>query len=139
MYLLDWTLLPPCILLRCLNALESQFSLEKLLYIPRDSVPCKIRAKRGCATHPRSIAERQRRTRISGKLKKLQDLVSNMDKVFLFLFMPPSYFTLFCLTHLLLFNSSKHAMLTCSIWPFNILKVFKLSFRSLFFFFYILL
>ncbi|KHN37261.1 transcription factor bHLH128-like [Glycine soja] len=80
MYLLDWTLLPPCILLRCLKALESQFSLEKLLHIPRDSVPCKIRAKRGCATHPRSIAERQRRTRISGKLKKLQDLVSNMDK-----------------------------------------------------------
>lgn len=26
--------------------------------IPQDSVPCKIRAKRGCATHPRSIAER---------------------------------------------------------------------------------
>ncbi|PON95557.1 Basic helix-loop-helix transcription factor [Trema orientale] len=74
----------------CLNALESQFSLpqttlemaavEKLLHIPEDSVPCKIRAKRGCATHPRSIAERERRTRISGKLKKLQDLVPNMDK-----------------------------------------------------------
>ncbi|GER27864.1 basic helix-loop-helix (bHLH) DNA-bindingsuperfamily protein [Striga asiatica] len=48
--------------------------------IPQDSVPCKIRAKRGCATHPRSIAERERRTRISGKLKKLQDLVPNMDK-----------------------------------------------------------
>ncbi|XWS35265.1 hypothetical protein CRYUN_Cryun21dG0111200 [Craigia yunnanensis] len=73
-----------------LNALETQFSLpqttlematvEKLLHIPEDSVPCKIRAKRGCATHPRSIAERERRTRISGKLKKLQDLVPNMDK-----------------------------------------------------------
>ena len=24
----------------------------------QDSVPCRIRAKRGCATHPRSIAER---------------------------------------------------------------------------------
>ncbi|KAK1436059.1 hypothetical protein QVD17_01834 [Tagetes erecta] len=48
--------------------------------LPPDSVPCKIRAKRGCATHPRSIAERERRTRISGKLKKLQDLVPNMDK-----------------------------------------------------------
>lgn len=24
----------------------------------QDSGPCKIRAKRGCATHPRSIAER---------------------------------------------------------------------------------
>ncbi|KAM1285148.1 hypothetical protein ACFX13_028627 [Malus domestica] len=52
----------------CLNALESQFSLpqislematvEKLLHIPEDSVPCKIRFKRGCATHPRSITER---------------------------------------------------------------------------------
>jgi archaellum component FlaC len=39
-----------------------------------------MRAKRGCATHPRSIAERNRRTRISEKLKKLQDLVPNMDK-----------------------------------------------------------
>ncbi|KAK7310220.1 hypothetical protein RJT34_07599 [Clitoria ternatea] len=73
--------------LHCFNALDSQFSLpqttlemEKLLHIPEDSVPCKIRAKRGCATHPRSIAERERRTRISGKLKKLQDLVPNMDK-----------------------------------------------------------
>ncbi|GMI87864.1 ABA-responsive kinase substrate 2 [Hibiscus trionum] len=74
----------------CLNALKTQFSLpqttlematvEKLLHIPEDSVPCKIRAKRGCATHPRSIAERESRTRISGKLKKLQELVPNMDK-----------------------------------------------------------
>lgn len=77
-------------LYNCLNALETQFSLpqtalemtqvERMLNIPEDSVPCKIRAKRGCATHPRSIAERERRTRISGKLKKLQDLVPNMDK-----------------------------------------------------------
>ncbi|KAI3459713.1 hypothetical protein Pfo_016376 [Paulownia fortunei] len=75
-----------------LDTMESQFqfsmsqtalemtSMEKLLNIPHDSVPCKIRAKRGCATHPRSVAERERRTRISGKLKKLQDLVPNMDK-----------------------------------------------------------
>ncbi|KAL3752530.1 hypothetical protein ACJRO7_000007 [Eucalyptus globulus] len=72
------------------NPLETQFSLpqttlematvENLLHIPEDSVPCKIRAKRGCATHPRSIAERERRTRISGRLKKLQELVPNMDK-----------------------------------------------------------
>ncbi|XP_061348364.1 transcription factor bHLH128-like isoform X2 [Gastrolobium bilobum] len=77
-------------ILHSLATLESQFSLpqttmemanvEKLLHIPEDSVPCKISAKRGCATHPRSIAERERRTRISGKLKKLQDLVPNMDK-----------------------------------------------------------
>ncbi|GAV63922.1 HLH domain-containing protein/Ras domain-containing protein [Cephalotus follicularis] len=44
------------------------------------SVPCKVRAKRGCATHPRSIAERVRRTRISERMRKLQDLVPNMDK-----------------------------------------------------------
>ncbi|XP_010522215.1 PREDICTED: transcription factor bHLH128 [Tarenaya hassleriana] len=66
----------------------SQFSIsdtshsymENFMQLPEDSVPCKIRAKRGCATHPRSIAERERRTRISGKLKKLQELVPNMDK-----------------------------------------------------------
>lgn len=33
-------------------------AMENLIDIPQDSVPCKIRAKRGCATHPRSIAER---------------------------------------------------------------------------------
>jgi hypothetical protein len=55
-------------------------TFDNLLDIPQDSVTCKARAKRGCATHPRSIAERERRTRISGKLKKLQDLVPNMDK-----------------------------------------------------------
>ncbi|XP_028787248.1 transcription factor bHLH130-like [Neltuma alba] len=54
-------------------------AVEKFLQFP-DSVPCKIRAKRGCATHPRSIAERVRRTRISERMKKLQDLVPNMDK-----------------------------------------------------------
>ncbi|CAD5176711.1 transcription factor bHLH130-like isoform X1 [Musa acuminata AAA Group] len=46
----------------------------------QDAVPCKIRAKRGCATHPRSIAERVRRTRISERMRKLQELVPNMDK-----------------------------------------------------------
>ncbi|KAL6961973.1 hypothetical protein U1Q18_036931 [Sarracenia purpurea var. burkii] len=45
-----------------------------------DSVPCRVRAKRGCATHPRSIAERVRRTRISDRIRKLQELVPNMDK-----------------------------------------------------------
>ncbi|XP_049402815.1 transcription factor bHLH130-like [Solanum stenotomum] len=52
-------------------------AMEKLL---QDSVPCKVRAKRGCATHPRSIAERVRRTRISERMRKLQELVPNMDK-----------------------------------------------------------
>ncbi|KAK9141368.1 hypothetical protein Scep_011049 [Stephania cephalantha] len=67
---------------------DSQFSLprtgmsnfEKLLQLQKDSVPCKIRAKRGFATHPRSIAERERRSRISRKMKKLEELVPNMDK-----------------------------------------------------------
>ncbi|XP_073014065.1 transcription factor bHLH128-like [Typha latifolia] len=73
-----------------LSNLESQFSLpktslemasvENFLQIQQDQVPFKIRAKRGCATHPRSIAERERRTRISEKLRKLQELVPNMDK-----------------------------------------------------------
>ncbi|KAG6533238.1 hypothetical protein ZIOFF_007104 [Zingiber officinale] len=73
-----------------LGNIDSQFSfprtssemseLEKYLQIQQDSVPCRARAKRGCATHPRSIAERERRTRISKRLQKLQDLVPNMDK-----------------------------------------------------------
>ncbi|CAI9786954.1 unnamed protein product [Fraxinus pennsylvanica] len=50
---------------------------EKLL---EDAVMCRTRAKRGCATHPRSIAERVRRTRISDRIRKLQELVPNMDK-----------------------------------------------------------
>lgn len=54
--------------------------IEKYLQFQQDSVPCKIRAKRGCATHPRSIAERMRRTRISERMKKLQELFPNMDK-----------------------------------------------------------
>lgn len=71
------------------NGLTHQFSLpktssemaaiEKFLQF-QDAVPCKIRAKRGCATHPRSIAERVRRTRISERIRKLQELVPNMDK-----------------------------------------------------------
>ncbi|KAI3412216.1 BHLH domain-containing protein [Psidium guajava] len=54
-------------------------AVEKFLQF-QDSVPCKIRAKRGFATHPRSIAERVRRTRISERMRKLQELVPNMDK-----------------------------------------------------------
>ncbi|XP_073032367.1 transcription factor bHLH80-like isoform X1 [Primulina eburnea] len=44
------------------------------------SIMCRVRAKRGCATHPRSIAERMRRTRISDRIRKLQELVPDMDK-----------------------------------------------------------
>ncbi|RZB77396.1 Transcription factor bHLH130 isoform D [Glycine soja] len=55
-------------------------TMEKFYQI-QGSVPCKIRAKRGFATHPRSIAERERRTRISARIKKLQDLFPKTDKV----------------------------------------------------------
>ncbi|KAK9692378.1 hypothetical protein RND81_09G260200 [Saponaria officinalis] len=59
---------------------SAEFSvMEKLLHF-QDDVPLKIRAKRGFATHPRSIAERVRRTKISERMRKLQDLVPNMDK-----------------------------------------------------------
>ncbi|KAF8099071.1 hypothetical protein N665_0252s0009 [Sinapis alba] len=51
--------------------------MDKLL---EDSVPFRVRAKRGCATHPRSIAERVRRTRISDRIRRLQELVPNMNK-----------------------------------------------------------
>nr|AFK48367.1 unknown [Lotus japonicus] len=54
-------------------------SIKKFLQI-QGSVPCKIRAKRGFATHPRSVAERVRRTRISEKIKKLEGLFPKSDK-----------------------------------------------------------
>jgi len=54
-------------------------TIEKFLQF-QGSVPCKIRAKRGFATHPRSIAERVRRTRISERMRKLQELFPNLDK-----------------------------------------------------------
>lgn len=39
------------------NNSPAMTAIEKFLQL-HDAVPCKIRAKRGCATHPRSIAER---------------------------------------------------------------------------------
>ncbi|KAJ7289059.1 hypothetical protein O6H91_Y305900 [Diphasiastrum complanatum] len=48
--------------------------------LPCNTTPCQARAKRGFATHPRSISERLRRTRISEGIKKLQELVPNIDK-----------------------------------------------------------
>ncbi|KAL9232793.1 hypothetical protein vseg_007860 [Gypsophila vaccaria] len=61
------------------NTSTEMAAIEKLLQF-QDTVPCKVRAKRGFATHPRSIAERERRNRISERMRKLQDLVPNMDK-----------------------------------------------------------
>ncbi|KAL1366272.1 transcription factor bHLH130 isoform X1 [Arachis ipaensis] len=52
------------------KAEPEMFVMENMIHFPLlDAVPCKIRAKRGCATHPRSIAERVRRTRISERMK----------------------------------------------------------------------
>ncbi|XP_073028800.1 transcription factor bHLH130-like [Primulina eburnea] len=62
------------------NTSSNTVEMQKFLHFQQDTVPCQIRAKRGFATHPRSIAERMRRTRISEKMKKLQDLFPNMDK-----------------------------------------------------------
>ncbi|PKA52430.1 Transcription factor bHLH128 [Apostasia shenzhenica] len=70
--------LDPQLSLPC-TSLEME-AVEKYLQVQQDIVHCKLRAKRGCATHPRSIAERERRTRISKRLRKLQELVPNMDK-----------------------------------------------------------
>ncbi|XP_059628859.1 transcription factor bHLH130-like [Cornus florida] len=69
----------PPLLSHHLSLPKSSTELDNLLQF-QDSVPYKIRAKRGCATHPRSIAERVRRTRISERMRKLQELVPNMDK-----------------------------------------------------------
>ncbi|KAL9371369.1 hypothetical protein Peur_036509 [Populus x canadensis] len=62
------------------KTLSETATIEKFLDFQGNSVPCKIRAKRGFATHPRSIAERVRRTRISERMRKLQELFPNMDK-----------------------------------------------------------
>uniref|UniRef100_A0A7N1A701 BHLH domain-containing protein n=1 Tax=Kalanchoe fedtschenkoi TaxID=63787 RepID=A0A7N1A701_KALFE len=62
------------------SSMEILSAMEKFLELPDTSVPVGVRARRGCATHPRSIAERVRRTKISEKMRKLQELVPNMDK-----------------------------------------------------------
>ncbi|KAL7126087.1 hypothetical protein ABFS83_14G162200 [Erythranthe nasuta] len=60
---------------------KNSAEMENILQFQQEiTVPCQTRAKRGCATHPRSIAERMRRTRISDNMKKLQDLFPDMDK-----------------------------------------------------------
>ncbi|GFP98771.1 transcription factor bhlh130 [Phtheirospermum japonicum] len=71
---------PPTRLSHHLSLPTSSSELSAMDKLLQDSVPCKIRAKRGFATHPRSIAERVRRTKISERIRKLQELVPNMDK-----------------------------------------------------------
>lgn len=56
-------------------------AVENFLHFQQEpTVNWKTRAKRGFATHPRSIAERVRRTRISERIKRLQELFPDMDK-----------------------------------------------------------
>ncbi|KAF5760958.1 putative transcription factor bHLH family [Helianthus annuus] len=56
-------------------------NVENFFHFQQEStVPWKTRAKRGFATHPRSIAERERRTRISERIKRLQELFPDIDK-----------------------------------------------------------
>jgi len=43
------------------TALEMAAGMDRYMQLQQDQVPVKVRAKRGCATHPRSIAERVRR------------------------------------------------------------------------------
>jgi len=37
---------------------ETAGGMDKYMQMQQDQVPFRVRAKRGCATHPRSIAER---------------------------------------------------------------------------------
>ncbi|XP_020224514.1 transcription factor bHLH122 isoform X2 [Cajanus cajan] len=109
------------------NTSAEMAAIEKFLHFS-DSVPCKIRAKRGCATHPRSIAERVRRTKISERMRKLQDLVPNMDKV-------KNKITKICMyfhtPHLVLIVSlsSKQTRQICWTWLWITSKTFKSKFR----------
>ncbi|XP_022025575.1 transcription factor bHLH130 isoform X2 [Helianthus annuus] len=63
------------------NTSSEMAVVDNFLHFQQEStVPWRTRAKRGFATHPRSIAERVRRTRISERIKRLQDLFPDIDK-----------------------------------------------------------
>lgn len=49
---------PTTLLSHHLSLPSSTAEMSAMEKMWQESVPCKIRAKRGCATHPRSIAER---------------------------------------------------------------------------------
>lgn len=59
---------------------SSTFELDDLQADPSMVYLKTLRANRGHATHPRSIAERVRRGKISERMKKLQELVPNSDR-----------------------------------------------------------
>jgi hypothetical protein len=42
------------------NSALEMAGMDRYMQLQQDQVPFKVRAKRGCATHPRSIAERVR-------------------------------------------------------------------------------
>ncbi|XP_037418058.1 transcription factor bHLH128-like [Triticum dicoccoides] len=54
--------------------------MDDYLQLQQDFIACTVHTKHGCATHPRSIAERERRASNSKRLRRLQDFVPNMDK-----------------------------------------------------------
>ncbi|THU50555.1 hypothetical protein C4D60_Mb06t21480 [Musa balbisiana] len=74
-----------------MSNIESQCSLpsttlemdtvDKYLQFQHDQVPFKVRAKRGCATHPRSIAERQTSTAdmLDLAIKHIKELQSQLQ------------------------------------------------------------
>ncbi|KAL9677007.1 hypothetical protein QQ045_005231 [Rhodiola kirilowii] len=65
------------------NTSSERAAMDKYLQFQESSTPCSgTRAKRGFATHPRSIAERVRRTKISERMRKLQQLFPDIDKVY---------------------------------------------------------
>ncbi|KAG5555600.1 hypothetical protein RHGRI_006296 [Rhododendron griersonianum] len=60
-----------------LSLTKTAAEMERLLQF-QDTVPCKVRAKRGCATHPRSIAERQ--TNTADMLDLAVDYIKDLQK-----------------------------------------------------------
>jgi len=49
------------------TALEMAAGMDRYMQLQQEQVPFKARAKRGCATHPRSIAERVRRLSVHAR------------------------------------------------------------------------
>ncbi|CAL9090802.1 unnamed protein product, partial [Musa acuminata var. zebrina] len=63
------------------QAFHGQVKQGGITTVPQPPAPRpKVRARRGQATDPHSIAERQRRERIAERLRALQELVPNTNK-----------------------------------------------------------
>ncbi|XP_078432870.1 uncharacterized protein LOC144704342 [Wolffia australiana] len=59
---------------------HSQPAATNLAVRPSDSMKTRVRARRGQATDPHSIAERLRREKIAERMKNLQELIPNASK-----------------------------------------------------------